>query len=67
MLEFAWIIAMINLILFLIPVIAAVVKIVVAAAVVAKIVAVAGNSPAEASDVPGTALAVAYSSAGWRG
>jgi len=49
---------------------AAVVKVVAVAAVVAKIVAVAavaGNSPAEASDVPGTALVVAYNSAGWRG
>ena len=58
------------LILLLIPVTAAVVKVVAVAAVVAKIVdvaAVAGNSPAEAFDVQGTALAVAYSSAGWRG
>ena len=51
----------------LIPVTAAVVKVVAVAAVVAKIVAVAavaGNSPAEAFDVPGTVLVVAYSSAG---
>ena len=54
----------------LIPVTAAVVKVVAVAAVVAKVVdvaAVAGNSPAEASDVPGTVLVVACSSAGWRG
>ena len=54
----------------LIPVTAAVVQVVAVAAVVAKVVdvaAVAGNSPAEASDVPGTVLVVAYSSAGWRG
>ena len=53
-----------SCIVFLIPVTAAVVKEVAVAAVVARIVdvaAVAGNSPAEASDVPGTVLVVAYS------
>ena len=59
------------LILLLIPVTAAVVKEVAVAAVVEKTVAVVavagGSSPVEASDVPGTALVVAYNSAGWRG
>ena len=62
-LDYSWIV-------LLIPVTAAVVKVVAVAAVVAKVVdvaAVAGNSPAEASDVPGTALVVAYNSSGWRG
>ena len=57
-------------ILLLIPVTAAVVKEVAVAAVVEKtvaVVAVAGSSPVEASDVPGTDLVVAYNSAGWRG
>ena len=61
-LDYSWIV-------LLIPVTAAVVK-VVAAAVVAEVVdvaVVAGNSPAEAFDVPGTALVVVYSSSGWRG
>ena len=60
--DYSWIV-------LLIPVTAAVVK-VVAAAVVAEVVdvaVVAGNSPAEAFDVPGTALVVVYSSSGWRG
>lgn len=51
--DYSWIV-------LLIPVTAAVVK-VVAAAVVAEVVdvaVVAGNSPAEAFDVPGTALVV---------